>query len=309
MTASGEGLSISASAADFSEQAESAQHRCHYELLERISILRALGETKKFPVHNIQGDQTGQCDVTACFKTSPSPELWCFAKSNGVAAGTSFQDSAMRAAAELMERDRLLRFWYSDTTPQRMGSAIYKPLQFLDKDFHFTAINCSNPMSPSEIFHVIALFGFPKDPNRPMIFGFGSAETPEAAGKKACSEFLQRLCFLWEEATPTEEPEFSASPHFHQEYFLHPQHQDLLKNWLNGKSKLLPMPDFQLNDFRFIDLTQSEQKEKIWILKATHPLALELTFGRWNPAFDDSTFNSATYHRSFQTDRWLHFIP
>lgn len=301
MTASGQGKMISASAAGLSQDMSNVHARCSYELMERISILQALAnEEGFFSIYDLSASKIGELKTHDCFHQSPHPDLWQYAKSNGVAAGRSFQDSALRAAAELVERDRILRSWYSNSAPKNLSQSAPAELTFLSEHFDFRVVKFTDDF---EFFQVVAVFGFPRNGERPMIFGFGCSASLDAALSKASSEFLQRLCFLWEEVLPEITPDFSPSPHFHQEHYLYPLNQVEIKNWLNGESNIVPVPTIGLKDFHFVDLTPVDQRGKLCVLKAIHPRLIHLTFGRWNPVFEDALGTT------FSSERWLHFIP
>lgn len=53
----------------------------------------------------------------------PKKELFSQASSNGLAAGQDFNDAAIRACYELIERDAMMLTWYAQVPPQRLSMA------------------------------------------------------------------------------------------------------------------------------------------------------------------------------------------
>jgi len=63
-------------------------------------------------------------DLVHCpFRPVGAGPVHCRATSSGVATGTTFEDAARRAHAELVERDRIMRFWYGRRVPARIDPA------------------------------------------------------------------------------------------------------------------------------------------------------------------------------------------
>lgn len=52
---------------------------------------------------------------------APPPERFCQTSSNGLAAGATFEDAALRALYELIERDALMLFWLARRPAQRIA--------------------------------------------------------------------------------------------------------------------------------------------------------------------------------------------
>ncbi|HMJ16621.1 MAG TPA: YcaO-like family protein, partial [Polyangiaceae bacterium] len=92
--------------------------RAYFELLERTGLLDALRAPKRgYALRNDEGLTCGWVSHENLFPSSPEPELWRYAKSNGVALGPSFVNACERAEWELIERERILRSWYGETRP------------------------------------------------------------------------------------------------------------------------------------------------------------------------------------------------
>src|SRR5262245_4427374 len=88
------------------------------ELVERLSLLLAMRRSEPAIVRNLDGEGTGLVPPWQVFQVNPDPAHWKWARSNGVAIGSSWGDAARRAGWELVERDRILRSFYGELEPQ-----------------------------------------------------------------------------------------------------------------------------------------------------------------------------------------------
>jgi hypothetical protein len=127
------------------------------------------------------------------------------------------------------------------------------------------------------------LFLLPKQPRAPLVYGFGAARDIEAALAGARREALQRLAFLWGEELPSEPPALAPTPDYHQEYYLHPPHHAVLRDWLSGKlrraGKRAPKPLLDTQPVSFVDLRPAGLRRELAIAKAVSPRACLLRFG------------------------------
>jgi hypothetical protein len=131
-------------------------------------------------------------------------------------------------------------------------------------------------------------FLWPRLLDHPVIYGFGAALNETDAQHKALSEAVQRLAFLDPLDVPGEEPTFSPTPDYHQDYFLHPARRSMLKAWLDGDAS---HPVFS------VDICRSGEAQAIDLTPASCPGSvvrvmisgtLPLVFGRFQPlAFPD----------------------
>ncbi len=295
LTAQSSQTQISASAANLEKDGLSTIQRAWYELVERVSIVEAMASDGPFRTFDIFRNELPPLPKAEVFKVSSEPLKWQYAKSSGVAAGIEFQDCAMRAAAELFERDRILSHWYVQHPPRLLNQKVAS-LDFLSDDYEL-----SFHVFSERPFVVTAIFGFPRKHQRPLIFGMSSDSDLNRSLERASAELLQRLAFLIEDEVSETDPDFSATPNYHQEYFLVPKNHARIRNWLFKP----PQSDFKeeaigLSDFRFVDLTPEDKNGKICVLKAMCPKLVQLTFGRWNPIFSRLHMGS---------ENWLHFVP
>ncbi len=130
----------------------------------------------------------------------------------------------------------------------------------------------------------VGVFGFPLKAQFPFFCGFGSHTDSDKAFQHAYSESLQRLAFLWGEDIPTQNPEFSPTPSFHLDYYTVPENLPKLMNWLKGghfqHSKSSSSNHRETSPrVRFFDITPSELKSKMTVVKALSPDFLPLIFG------------------------------
>ncbi len=261
-----DGRSITASAADISTR---PVERAYFELLERTSIvLSASQNTDLVPIES-------------------SPERWRYAKSNGIAVGTSWPDACYRAERELIERDRVLRSWFGGPAPKELpqplrGTSRLRELSVSHYDITFVSFDDPSDSAPMQ---VVGAFGFPKQAGAPTVYAFGAApELPDAI-RHAEGEFVQRLIFLWGEPID-QNPRFSPTPDFHQEYFLGQRGETLLRAWLDGKNESRDLYQALENQWprqgsavQYADLTPAHLREKLHVVRATSGERVPLIFG------------------------------
>ncbi len=264
------------------------------ELMERMAIIQAmdLPASHVWPIRKItNAEKIGFTRGPMIFPQSPDPGQMQYAKSNGVALGDNFADAAERAACELIERHLVLGSWYGASRPRPYPMPLPQSLIGLLALYNFTHYDFGSfALKDLGLIHARGTFLWPVHSGHPVIYGFGAAlEAPEAL-HKALSEALQRLAFLDPLEVPTEEPTFTPTPDFHQEYFLHPARRSLLKAWLEGAPSY-PVFRYELarsGEGQAIDLTPTGSDPGYAVVRIMISGTLPLAFGRFQPsAFPD----------------------
>lgn len=262
-----EQMEVTASAGDWQQKIDNDEtliSRAYYELLERTSICEAMND-------NI---------LSQYFPQRQQPTDWQYAKSNGVAAGANFEFAKNAAYAELFERDAILRSWYGATVIQSVSidKLSDSPLCFIPK----TQVKFYQFFSEPNL-HVIAAFLFSENVEIPTTFGFAAHTSFTKAIDKAAQECSQRLGFLYGEPPVEDYPEFSATPSYHQDYFLRFKSHALLKEWLNNEHYKQCHSEQQLPTLStkttYIDITPRHLKNQLHIIKAVNDTCLPLIFG------------------------------
>ena len=262
--------------------------RAHYELIERTAVVEAMNASHEtFDVSNSVGEIVGNASNSEVFLRSSDERHWRYARSNGVAVGLNWEDASSRARLELVERDRILRSWFGEFTPERIELSTGLLPRSLDQYFELETYLFTNQDAQCEAVTVAGIFGFPKLSPAPLVFGFAARTGVQDALTAAACECLQRLGFLWGETIPNEFPAFAPTPDFHQEYYLHPPNQAQLRAWLRGAHGkfagiLLDAPPARGATY-FVDLTPASLRSKLAIVKALPSGELPLTFGRGHP--------------------------
>jgi hypothetical protein len=264
--------------------------RAYFELLERGLLLEAEKIASQsslyyLSVFNASEVCMGTVNGIRVFKKDIINEKWKYSKSNGVAIQIGFRAASLSAGWELLERDRILRFWYSRRAPKLISDwQTVLPIELLN-NFEINAYLFSEFDDDEQGIFVIGIFGFPKTQDTPFIMGLGAGASQAEALKKAITELYQRLAFLWGEPLPDKTPEFTINPQYHLDYYSFPSSWPYLKDWLNGK--LTPR---QLNfrhpnwkDLFFVKLDLPEISSEIHLIKAISNHNIPLTFGIGNP--------------------------
>lgn len=267
------------------ETASSALPRSYYELLERAATLEALGNKQaSYEVRSIDGLASGTCSAEDLFPESDEPSRWRYARSNGVAVHCDWSTAASRAFWELAERDRLLRSWYGESAPLRLSwdvsaTPLARSQSYEWRIYEFPETDKSG--FAKEI-SVAGVFGFPTQPDAPLVLGFGARPDLEAAVGAAVSEALQLLAFLWGESLPGAAPPGGPSPDHHLEHFQYPGHHASLRKWLDGAHLAFRRDRpavVRPSRVSFVDLTPSWLTGGYRVAKAFAPGATPLTFG------------------------------
>lgn len=272
------------SAADLEQ---SPLERAYFELLERIGIVESSAE-KGAPLKDSAGTEVGRARAP---DVSSDPDRWRYSKSNGVAAGSSWEMACRRAEWELIERDRVLRSWYGQGRPERTTLSSRVPEAW--SEFYSFEAYVFGAAASSEVV-VSGVFGFPKRKAAPLLYGFGARATSSDAVAAATSECIQRLGFLWGEEIPEREPEFAPTPDYHQEFYLWPATHVRLRRWLDGAhqkrhgARSLAGPR---SDRHFADITPTALGSSFFVAKALPRDELPLVFGDGHPSLGNLAFS------------------
>lgn len=263
--------------------------RAYFELLERTALMDAIRDDVEHAVRSRDGTERGRVSAAEVFPLSPEPDVWRYAKSNGVALGLHHTEACARAEFELIERDRVLRSWRGETRPTMVPDAVGKaalPSTLVDV-YTFRACLFAAPEAEADAdrIAVAGVFGFPRQPHAPLILGFGARSTAAEALHAAGRECIQRLAFLWGEEIPAADPPFAPTAEFHQEYFLQPTRHETLERWLfegrGNTAGVVPSAPVQVGSERvFADLTPASLRGEVAIVKALPRTELPLCFGR-----------------------------
>ncbi len=280
-TAGGE--TVTGSAGDF---CESPASRAYFELLERVSIVRSETLIWALPIKTSTGRECAQVRSDLIAPKSRHPDRWRYSRSNGVALGSSWAAACNRAEWELTERDRVLRSWYGEIPPLRVGLPPAALAPALEACYAFESYLFGPPATSN--VEVAGVFGFPKWDEAPFVCGFGARPVLEDAIGAALGECMQRLGFLWGEEIPSERPEMSVTPDFHQEFFLWPGARDRVREWLQGGHQkfgvqLPSRPTGCRGERLFLDVTPEGIAPRLFVAKAIPQGEMRLAFGEGHP--------------------------
>lgn len=258
------------------------QNRAWYELMERISILESSRRDRFALRAPANGQLVGEIARSEVFPDSSSPE-YKFARSNGVALHTTWEEACRRACFEMVERHRVLASWAGLIQPavsrnNVQGSPLNRLWNLFDIvriDFGSQGVSCFD----GQVW-VSGVALLPKSDKAPLIVAFGAALSAQESMAKAENETLQRLGFLWGEEIPEAEPEFQPTNLYHQEYYLFRGARPKLEAWLNGDFVRRNAPALpKALDVAFADL--SIPSLELQVAKAVSHDAIPLVFGRW----------------------------
>lgn len=255
--------------------------RAYFELVERLSIGRALNQEAPFVLQSVTGEPLGYLSLQQVFPTSPEPIRWRYAKSNGVSIAATWAEACERAAAEAVERDCVLRAWHGeltlDTAPlsKSEASAWHEFDEFFQLELKVM----------SWLGHwVVVAAGFPKRSEVGFCIAFGARKELDAALLAARKEFTQRFGFLYGEPIPDSEPPLTADANYHQEYSLWAGSHSALREWLsrspsdsNSPSEVSRAPSAE--PIGFVDLTPKELASNVSVVRAWWPELRPLVFG------------------------------
>jgi len=264
--------------------------RAYCELLERFSLLQAKTATREslaggeFACRDENGVNAGTIDRGLVFPADHSPEVRRWPLSKGAALHTACQAACVSAHAELVERDAAMRSWWGGTVPRRVSHG--SQLGDLETTYEVVTAELqagapSDAPEEAPALSVVVCVAFPKITGAPLLRGLSAKPDVLAATQGAIAEALQSLCFLWGEDLPSEVPDVSPTPAYHQDYYLLPEHHARLRAWLDGQlpRAVSQPPAFVANSVRYVDLTPTELRGQLALCKAISPSAVQLAFG------------------------------
>jgi hypothetical protein len=258
------------------EQVGPPWDRAFFELIERVSIGVARRAGQALRLRSADGNERGQIALADAFPASSDPEQWRYALSNGMAVGPTWQGACERALAEAVERDAVMRSWYGELALAPLPAVHTRSWEPLLELFELE-VRCVSWLD----HWVVVACGFPLEASTPTCVAFGARRDLVEAADAARREVLQRLGFLWGEELPTQPPEPSPSPDYHQEFSLWPGAEPFLRRWLArscdpGLSFHHPSSSAE----GFLDLTPPELRGKLYVARVWHPGLWPLVFGR-----------------------------
>ena len=264
--------------------------RSYYELLERVVVIEATQcGPRPYPLRDISGQRLGERWTAELFPKSDAPDLWQYARTNGVAIQRDWTTAAARAACELVERDRVLRSWCGEIRPRRAPFDFESSLLANARRYDWRLYDFVEPSPTGFAAEVIVslVIGFPLDLDAPLALGFGASEAVNESRQRACREALQSLAFLWGEPIATTAPPIGPTPMHHLEHFQYRPHHDILRRWLDGAHDEFGRrpQSFPNGRMVFVDLTPSWLGDGLRVAKAISTDAMALTFGS-APAFE-----------------------
>lgn len=286
----GPGGEVVTGSAACSDASDSAAARSYFELVERVSVLNAMrSEDQFFELLDRLGRPAGHAPRIEVFPESPAPDRWRPSRSNGVALQQTWEKACDRAAAELIERDRVLRSWYGESNPRRISlpeSTVPDGLRTLARWTAYEMIPAADAVGTG--ITAVAVVGTPHAELTPFAYGFAARTTVVEATRAAAAEAVQRFGFLVGEDVPRTAPSISATPDFHQEFFLYPPSQSLLHAWLDsGRVEQPSSPTAgqrtMNTEIRFVDLTPPHLRGALFVAKALCAAAEPLVFGEPAP--------------------------
>ena len=251
-------LSGSAGSLVNSSKKLSTKDRAFFEFLERASVFE---HTQK--------------------SETPQGETWKSSISNGVAIHTSEKEATASAYYEVIERDRVLRSWYTNEQPELRDDLLDIETSKLFHSYEFHTYRV--PSHPGDLFLsfncIMTVARHIK--NNIYILGFGVADDDQQASRKSLNETIQRIGFLHGEVM-TGEIDFSPSALYHQDFYLKPENSMLIENWLEGKNPVqvdLP-PLYEFEEMSKIDITPRELAGHFHVIKVTSSQRVPLIFGK-----------------------------
>lgn len=279
-------------------QCEALIDRAYFEALERGYWLDF--ETAALQDPEQQGlllDHQGHALGSTSWKNwaprpPPRDALWRASKSNGLAIHTHLQQAIDNAGFELLERDRLLRFWFAGKQPLLIDIEPEALPRALLPHYEIQAYLFDLGHDRAQGLAVVGVFGFPREARRPLLLGFGAGPTPTAATQKALKEIYQRYAALWEEPLLQELPPLAPTPLYHLDYYHCPLSWPYLRKWLDGslRERDLDLQPPQWSDLSFVQWARipTAQGGDLFLVKATAANAFELTFGGGHPKLPPS---------------------
>jgi hypothetical protein len=267
--------------------------RAAAEFVERLSLLATISRGRKLvPFYDERRRELGVLPGSTVFPTSPDETSHRWARSNGVALGSTWTDAARRARFELVERDRVLRSWFGEGAPELLPDIGTLVPAVLHEHYDVRAYSFAEGKNDTS---VAGVFAFPRG-RCPLVYGFGGRDSLRVALGVAVGELVQRLGFLFDEPTPTDPPSPSPTPDFHQDYYLFEGHHEKLKKWLSGAHTLsrcvLDVPDNAAEPV-YVDVSTANGPIVVKALPSGH---VPLAFGVGHPLLSREASLAATVH-------------
>lgn len=258
--------------------------RATFELLERIAVDEASrAHATIFRLRSRTGEDIGGARAREVFPPSDH-ECWAFARSNGVSLHTEWTLACDGAARELIERDRILRAWLGETLPVRIPGGFASRVVSGTPSYDWRTYLFPAPTGGAfgRDLDVVGVFGFPRAPTAPLVFGFGARPDRDEATRAAVRESLQLLAFLWGEPIPERVPKPAPTTMAHLETYQVRDRHPILLRWLERghHAHHRPRPAADADSmFRFADLTPPALAGHVHVAKALCAAAIPLTLG------------------------------
>jgi hypothetical protein len=228
-----DGEEICGSAADVGGRPSA---RAWFELLERVSAVEALqrgGDV--FETKDAAGRPSGVCSRKDVLPESSAPDVWRYARSNGVALHVGWATACERALLELAERDRVLRAWHGEIRPEPLPFDARALGVEEARSYAFSAYGFpeEDTRGFSRGIHVVGVFGFPLRDDLPFVAGYAGRSALEAALTAATREAVQLLAFLWGEPLPDGSSSAPTAMAHLDTYQVRGAHRTI-RSWLEG---------------------------------------------------------------------------
>ena len=262
--------------------------RAFYELYERVAIIDTA------PVACAIRDRLGEIVGTLQqgLPDPPEDDRRRPARSNGVAFHHHWEPACEAALLELCERDHVLSAWYGER-----GIKTVRPPGGLESiDTHRWRCGFVEPGYGTMDAFVAIVIGFPNDPSIPLARGFGAARGPSPALRKAATEAVQNLAFLWGSEVPERSPSFEPSPEFHLNYYLRSKHHKILERWMDSTHGYGRIPKIVETEVEYADISLDDAPPWGKVARALSEHAHPLIFG-------DPPEHVIKY---LPEDRWIH---
>lgn len=257
--------------------------RARFEVLERLATLEAIGGRRaSYPLRDRMRRAIGVTPRSVVFPESGAPDVWQFARSNGIALFDDWAAACDRAWWELCERDRVLRAWYGDGRPVRMAIEPASTSLPTGASYDWEIARFVDDGERASNIEVVGVFGLPRVGSAPAVAGYAARPSLDGALEAAVSEALQQLAFLWGEEIPTRQPDCLPTPLHHVEGLLWPGSHQGIRAWLvNGHTRFrpaTPRPVLRAPD-GFVDLTPPWLAGRACVARALARDAVPLVFG------------------------------
>jgi hypothetical protein len=202
------------------------------------------------------------------------------ARSNGWAAHPDVAQSKSSAFFELLERHRILHFWYSGRRPEHVpllptASWLPEGLANRMKLFRFPA---------DDDYEVCMCVIWPEAKTGPRfaVTGFAAGDDLTKVSLRSMKEAIQRWAFLYDETPESDWQNLPPSALYQQEFGISEPGQNLLKKWLTEGLSTLSIPHplaLELSKANYEIETYQIHGVPYTVAKCLHSDALPLVFG------------------------------